>query len=172
MSTVEAADAAIAEISRLADKAEAQIRPVYIKNKKLAFLHDVGLTALGAFGTVFVGLQSMVSDDWQPWVKAVVLLTTAMVTIFAACNQFFKFKSLTDACHLALRDIYDVRDQLALVASDQAKLKSLTDEHVSVLRQAIQKALRDADLPRNWPMRPFLSRRAMPSDPLDGQLRP
>lgn len=155
MSTVDSAGEIIAEISRRADDAEAQVRPVYMKNKRMAFVHDVGLTALGASGTVLAGMQSLTAvEGEQVSLKFWVLIVTAAVTVFAACNQFFKFKSRADACHLALRNISDVRDGLALIAADKDMAQSLTPERATGMRDTILKAVRDADLPHNWSILP------------------
>ena len=77
---------------------------------------------------------------------------TAAVTVFAACNQFFTFKSRADACHLALTDIYGVRNKLALITADKGKSLSLSPEQATALREAVQKAVKDADLPQSWPI--------------------
>ena len=146
---VDDADRLATDISQRIAAAVDELRPAYIRNKRFAFWHDVGLTGLGALATVLAGTQSLVSQGSgaQVVLRVLVLCLTAMVTVFAACNQFFKFKSRTDACLLALRNVYDVRDELALIRADKTGLKPLTEERALELRRTIQKGLKDADLP-------------------------
>jgi hypothetical protein len=147
--SVDDADRLAADISQRIDAAVDELQPAYVRNKRFAFWHDVGLTGLGALATVLAGTQTLVDpgSGTQVVLRVLVLCLTATVTVFAACNQFFKFKSRTDACLLALRNVYDVRDELALIRADQGGLKPLTEERALALRRAIQKAIKDADLP-------------------------
>jgi hypothetical protein len=154
------AKAALAELTHRVTAATDQLRPAYVRNKRFSFWHDVGLTGLGALATVLAGCEALPAFEGsvvQTTLKVLVLCLTALVTVFAACNQFFKFKSRADACLVALRNVYEVRDELSLLAADQQTLATLTDERIVALRRAIQKGLKDADLPCEdgtvWPRR-------------------
>jgi hypothetical protein len=138
----------IADISRQVDDALNKLRPAYLRNRSFAFWHDVGLTGLGALATVLAGTQGLVPDGLGLIIlKILVILLTALVTVFAACNQFFKFKSRADACHLALRNVHDVKNELELFRDDQASIKTPMHEWTAAMRRAVQKAVKDADLP-------------------------
>jgi hypothetical protein len=151
MSTVDTAEDLIADISKRIDDAISQLRPVYLTTKEFAFWHDVGLTGLGATATVLAGSQAFfdAGSSWQNLVRFLVLVLTGLVTVFAACNQFFQFKSRANTCHLALRSIYDVRDELELI---RAGAGQMTEDQAVALRRAIQKGIKDADLPSSWRM--------------------
>jgi len=63
-------------------------------NQRFAFWHNVGVTGIGALATILLGVGETAMDpEVSRLVRVFVLFLTGSVTVFAACDQFFKFKT-------------------------------------------------------------------------------
>ena len=108
------------KLQRLAQVTDAQSRAfagIEGKNHRLAFWHDVGVTGLGALATILLGVAEIarVSDAGRLF-RVVVLFLTGSVTVFAACDQFFKFKTTAQIYRTAggrLRSLQRALDRLS-----------------------------------------------------------
>lgn len=83
------------QVSQLLNDLELHIRVctnVQRLNSRFAFWHDVGVTGLSALSTVLVGVAEM-SPFGAHGLRVVVLFLTGSITVFSACDHFFKFKA-------------------------------------------------------------------------------
>jgi|GEM_PF-5691092 len=102
-------------------------------NKRFAFWHDVGVIALSALATALLGVAEMEgSPNCRNVIRTATLFITAMVTVFSACNQFFKFKEHGEAYGLArarlsrlLRRLQADSERTSLSAEEATELEDV-----------------------------------------------
>jgi hypothetical protein len=82
-------------------------------NHRFAFWHDVGVTGLGALATTLLGVAEIADDSSiSKLLRVFVLFVTGSVTVFAACEQFFKFKAKAQAYHSAAAQLMSLQRRL------------------------------------------------------------
>jgi len=80
-----------------------------------AFWHDVGVTGLGATATALLGLTEISGDlHYQSAIRACVLFITAAITVFVACDHFFRFKTQEQTYRLALGQLLSIERKVAM----------------------------------------------------------
>lgn len=83
-----------------------------------AFWHDVGVTGLGALATALLGLTEISRDLlYQNMIRGSVLFITATITIFVACDHFFRFKAREEAYRSALAQLLSIERRMGLGVS-------------------------------------------------------
>ena len=102
-----------------------------------AFWHDVGVTGLGATATALLGLTEISGDlRYQSTIRASVLFITASITVFVACEHFFRFKTWEQMYRIALGQLLSWKRGLAFNRSAQ---------EVDNLAEAFEDAMKKVD---------------------------
>jgi hypothetical protein len=83
-----------------------------------AFWHDVGVTGLGALATALLGLTEISRQVlYQNVIRGSVLFITAAITIFVACDHFFRFKAREEAYRSALAQLLSIERRMGLAVN-------------------------------------------------------
>jgi len=103
------------------------------------FWHDVGVTGLGAIATALLGLTEISRVVvYQNAIRGSVLFITAAITIFVACDHFFRFKAREEAYRAALGQLLSIERRIGLAVNP-------TPDEVAVLAAAFEAAASKVD---------------------------
>lgn len=91
------------------------LKKQYVAFHRYAFWHDVGVTALSALATALLSVNEIMQSDS---IRLSVPFLTGSVTVFVACDHFFKFRSKADAYKKALRLLLDLQVEVNECASN------------------------------------------------------
>jgi hypothetical protein len=80
---------------------------------RYAFWHDVGVTALGAFATLALAVAEQSGKEYGRSIRVFVLFVTASITVFAACDHFFKFKAKVEEFGTAAKRVRALQSKVA-----------------------------------------------------------
>ena len=69
------------------------LKKEYVKFHRFAFWHDVGVTAISALAAALLSVNETAGSICITWL---VPFMTGSVTVFVACDHFFKFRSKAD----------------------------------------------------------------------------
>lgn len=82
----------------------------YVEFHRFAFWHDVGVTALSAFATALLTIHKEAKlFDSVVWVAP---FLTGLVTVFVACDHFFKFRPNAMSYKKALVSLQKLQTEL------------------------------------------------------------
>lgn len=86
------------------------LKKKYIEFHRFAFWHDVGVTALSALATALLTVNKTTGSF--SGVVLIVPFLTGFVTVFVACDHFFKFRSKSDQYKKALHQLQSLQIEL------------------------------------------------------------
>ena len=138
-------DARLVYLKRYIDAKEVTLLLAYAKNKRYAFWHNVGVTALGAVASALIGLAELDSKRAY-YYKGVILILTMSVTIFVACDQFFRFRSKSDAHLTSASTLSDLRDEIDSRLLNPPGANEFDDKEIDSLLRRARAAVKDANL--------------------------
>ncbi|MEI6269561.1 MAG: hypothetical protein WCP01_11835 [Methylococcaceae bacterium] len=85
------------------------LKKEYVKFHRFAFWHDVGVTAISALATTLLSVNETAGSIYITWL---VPFMTGSVTVFVACDHFFKFRSKADQYKKALHLLLDLQSEV------------------------------------------------------------
>lgn len=101
----------------------------YTEYHIFAFWHDVMVTALSAFATALLTIKKE-SAGYEfiasiiPFITLILPFLTGLVTVFVACDHFFKFRSNADKYEEALHSLIGFQTELRECNWDKKEAKS------------------------------------------------